>query len=76
MDRLPQELLDRIVGYLPDQREGNRIRPALATLSRPWQYAIETFTFASLRITSNDLEEFKLVFTASTTRRRFLQTFI
>ena len=73
MDRLPQELLARIAGYLPDQQEENQIRSTLATLSRPWQYAIETFTFASLRITSNDLEEFKLVFTASTTRRRFLQ---
>ncbi|KAK7756342.1 hypothetical protein SLS62_001568 [Diatrype stigma] len=73
MERLPQELVAKIAGYLPDRHEGKRIRPALATLSRSWQGAIEHFTFETLHITSDDLGDFFLAFARHRTRRRFLQ---
>lgn len=73
MERLPQELVDRIAGHLPDRHEGKRILPALATLSRSWQHAIELFTFKSLHVTSDDLEDFWAAFEGRQTRRRLLR---
>ncbi|GKT48625.1 uncharacterized protein ColSpa_08806 [Colletotrichum spaethianum] len=73
MERLPQEVVAKIAGYLPDRHEGKRIRPALATLSRSWQSAIEPFTFKSLHITSDDLKKFYPAFAGCWTRRRFLR---
>lgn len=73
MERLPPELAAKIAKYLPKEHEGKKIRPALATLSRSWQYAIEQLTFKTLFIKSYDLEDFCTVFSSNTTRHRFLQ---
>ncbi|KAJ2988950.1 hypothetical protein NUW58_g3716 [Xylaria curta] len=73
MERLPQELVAKVAGYLPDRHEGKRIRPALATLSHSWQYAIETLTFKSLHITSDQLGRFFSVFANPVARRDFLR---
>jgi hypothetical protein len=73
MERLPQEVVARIAEYLPKRHEGKQIRAALATLSSQWQYAIERFTFKSLHITSDDLEDFYAAFASHSTRRSFLR---
>lgn len=75
MEHLPQEVVDKIAGYLPDRHQGKRIRPALATLSRAWQCAIEPLTFRSLRITSDHLGDFfyPAFATPRTHRRRLLR---
>ncbi|KAK8139141.1 hypothetical protein PG984_002521 [Apiospora sp. TS-2023a] len=74
MERLPQEVVARIAGYLPRIHEGKLIRPALATLSGSWQYAIEALTFQSLQLTSDHLEVFFAAFANGRTRRRFLRS--
>lgn len=73
MVHLPQEVVAKVAGYLPERHEGKRIRPALATLSRSWQSAIEPLTFKSLRITSDDLGEFYPAFANYKPRRRYLR---
>lgn len=73
MERLPQEIVDKIAGHLLDRHEGKRILPVLATLSRSWQHAIELFTFQSLHVTSDELEDFYAAFVGRKTRRRFLR---
>lgn len=73
MERLPQEVVAKIASYLPDRHEGKRIRPALATLSRSWQHAVEPYTFKSIDITSDDLEYFYQAFSGEKTRRRWLR---
>lgn len=77
---LPQEIIDKIVSYVVDyehhlQREdcGNwhnglarrhRLTP-YATLSRPWQQAIESFTFRHLRISNEDIPKFSTLVSGS-----------
>lgn len=73
MERLPQEVVDNIAGHVPARHQGKWIRPALATLSRSWQHAIEPFTFKVLHITSDELEDFYPAFAVHQTRRCFLQ---
>ncbi|KAM3065125.1 hypothetical protein ACMFMG_006115 [Clarireedia jacksonii] len=56
MERIPQEVLNNIISFLPDRDEDKRVRPALAVVSRAWQHAIESLTFRSLSIKSEDLD--------------------
>ncbi|KAH6973569.1 hypothetical protein BKA56DRAFT_634630 [Ilyonectria sp. MPI-CAGE-AT-0026] len=79
MDRLPQEIYNEIGTCFADEEENPRYvlsspltveRPALATISRPWQQAIEKQTFRKLRLRSTDLDRFEKTVTGS--RRRFL----
>ncbi|KAH7158098.1 hypothetical protein B0J13DRAFT_581985 [Dactylonectria estremocensis] len=75
MDRLPQEIYNEIGACFADAEENPRYvlsspRPALATISRPWQQAIEKQTFRRLRLRSTDLDRFEKTVTGS--RRRFL----
>ncbi|KAF7536174.1 hypothetical protein G7Z17_g13089 [Cylindrodendrum hubeiense] len=79
MDRLPQEIYNEIGTFFADSEENPRYvlsspltveRPALATISRPWQQAIEKQTFRKLRLRSTDLDRFEKTVTGS--RRRFL----
>ncbi|KAK8081573.1 hypothetical protein PG996_000354 [Apiospora saccharicola] len=74
MERLPQEVVARIAGYLSRIHEGKLIRPSLATLSGSWQYAIEALTFQSLQLTSDHLEVFVAALANGRTRRRFLRS--
>ena len=71
MERLSQEVVAKIGGYLTNRREGKRVQPALATLSRSWQYAIGMFRFKSFHTTSDDLVNFYPAFARHRTRRRF-----
>ncbi|KAG6354531.1 hypothetical protein INS49_004548 [Diaporthe citri] len=73
MKRLPQEVVDKIAGHLPARHEGKRILPILATFSSSWQHAIELFTFQSLHVTSDGLDDFYAAFVGQKTRRRFLR---
>ncbi|KAK8084866.1 hypothetical protein PG997_006137 [Apiospora hydei] len=72
MERLPQEIVCEIASYLPIRHEDGLVRPALATLSRSWQSAIEPLTFKLLQITSDDLQDFYSAF-ANIPRRGFLR---
>ncbi|KAK7949766.1 hypothetical protein PG988_016405 [Apiospora saccharicola] len=74
MERLPQEVVARIAGYLSRIHEGKLIRPSLATLSGSWQYAIEALPFQSLQLTSDHLEVFVAALANGRTRRRFLRS--
>ena len=56
MDRLPHDIYEEICTYL-DRTSYNR--PALATVSRQWQNAIERLTFKELRIDSTEIDTFK-----------------
>lgn len=58
MNRLPQEIYDHI-GTLLQGPDLNL--PALATISRQWQAAIERRTFGSIYLRSNDLDCFNEV---------------
>ncbi|KAI9642413.1 hypothetical protein NHQ30_009218 [Ciborinia camelliae] len=74
MERIPQEVLNRIVELLPDRHEHKLALPALATVSRAWQQAAERLTFRSLHINSKELDIFTSVFSStSMIRRRFLR---
>lgn len=46
------------------------VRPALATLSRRWQHAIEAITFRSIRLSSADLDDFGRIFLAESNPHR------
>ncbi|KAJ8105217.1 hypothetical protein OPT61_g10313 [Boeremia exigua] len=84
MDKLPQELINKIVLCLeryPDQAQvpiiaqghgqGDRSKlPLYATLSRRWREAVEFVTFHSLYIDSNELRQFQAMVTGN--RRRYL----
>jgi hypothetical protein len=83
MDRLPQELIDKIASYLDryrDEEEEKRkeydwigepkqsvqsssVLPDYATLSNQWRKAVETITFQSLIVGSDELNEFKSIVT-------------
>lgn len=73
MDGLPLEVIALIASYLPkrngdgDGANANRrlVRPAIATLSRKWQFAVEPLVFRAVRIKSTELDEFASVFSAS-----------
>ena len=53
---LPQEIYDQIGALL----EGPDFdRPALATISRKWQTAIERQTFKNIHVRSTDLDRFR-----------------
>ncbi|SPO07095.1 uncharacterized protein DNG_09789 [Cephalotrichum gorgonifer] len=57
MDRIPQEILDRIVSYItlqPGNDTSFRLSP-FSTLSLDWQRAIEQQTFRYLHVTGDDL---------------------
>lgn len=66
--------MDKVAGHLYRQ-EGKRVRPALATLFRSTQHAMEPFTFGFLHIISDDLKGLYPVFAGHNTRRRFLRDF-
>ncbi|KAK7957000.1 uncharacterized protein PG986_006222 [Apiospora aurea] len=68
MKTLSQEVLSNIAGFLPQRHGEKQVRPAIATVSRTWQHAIEPFTFAFLRITSHDLDAFESAFARSRAR--------
>ncbi|KAI1380195.1 hypothetical protein F4677DRAFT_253505 [Hypoxylon crocopeplum] len=56
MNRLPQDIYDEIGAFLEDPTFD---RPALATISRQWQTAIERQTFRQIRLESTDLKRFQ-----------------
>ncbi|KAI1195513.1 hypothetical protein F5X97DRAFT_307889 [Nemania serpens] len=68
MNRLPQEIYDQIATLLqgPDFD-----RPALATISRHWQAAIERLTFSCIYLRSNDLVRFDEI--VRNGRRRYVK---
>ncbi|CAJ2513905.1 Uu.00g020240.m01.CDS01 [Anthostomella pinea] len=67
MDRLPQEIYDEIGALLHDPAF---CRPALATVSRQWQIAIERQTFRNIRLRSTDLGCFQQI--VQHRRRRYV----
>ncbi|KAH7381235.1 hypothetical protein DE146DRAFT_279492 [Phaeosphaeria sp. MPI-PUGE-AT-0046c] len=83
MEKLPQEMINRIVWWAdrwPSRdkflrsKEKKQIRPyfrGLATLSRPWQEAVEAITYSHLRLGSGELESFQSIVTGK--RRRHLK---
>ncbi|KAI1803428.1 hypothetical protein F4811DRAFT_341981 [Daldinia bambusicola] len=79
MNKLPQELMDKIVSLIPKTLsksdnplrkldKAELIRPGLATLSTSWQAAIEYRTFECLTVRNTELTEFVAIF--SGIRRR------
>ncbi|KAI9925914.1 hypothetical protein MW887_005720 [Aspergillus wentii] len=82
MESLSQEILELIVYHLSlfDDSEDTRLpwEPPVrnihpyATLSRPWQYAVERFTMAQITTSSADLDIFCQVL-ASPRRRKLLR---
>lgn len=86
MDKLPQELINRIVWFAeryPDQEKwGSAIGqsfqpdgppsqfPRLAILNRTWKEAVETITFHRLGVKSDDLESLQSIVTGN--RRNYL----
>jgi hypothetical protein len=81
MDKLPQELINRIVWFAeryPDQEKWSSARgqsfqpdslpsqfPRLAILNRTWKEAVETITFHHLCVESSDLESLQSVVTGN-----------
>ena len=81
MECLPQELISRIASFLERSEDQSDISlglrqktqsklPPYATLSREWQYAIESRTFREIRLKSPELPYFSQVLTGH--RRAFL----
>ncbi|KAI1657925.1 hypothetical protein F4813DRAFT_396073 [Daldinia decipiens] len=70
MDRIPEDVIIIIASFLPS----GGLAP-FATLSRPWQRAIERRAFSALRIdiTTNDLHVFERSVWTDYMRRRFLK---
>lgn len=69
MDKLPQEIIDNIVIFLPDQTsQGHKGHFAsIALISRQWQQAVERRTFSRLALHQpEDLEEFAQIFDETT----------
>ncbi|KND93496.1 hypothetical protein TOPH_01974 [Tolypocladium ophioglossoides CBS 100239] len=67
MDRLPQDIYDEIGALLPGPAFD---LPALATVSRQWQMAIERQTFRNICLRSTDLDRFQEIVQSS--RRRYV----
>lgn len=86
MDKLPQELIDRIALQLercPDQPQvpllsqestKDSMLPPYATLSRKWRDAVESITFHRLRVQSDLLSDFRAHLTGN--RRNYLTSLI
>jgi hypothetical protein len=83
MDRLPQEIVESIVGYmLPeeicwsenDSTTGSKVDgiAAYASLSSNFQHAVERITFRDIRIKSTELGHFKDAFQTKNQHRRVL----
>ncbi|CAN9387609.1 unnamed protein product [Alternaria alternata] len=86
MDKLPQELINRIVWFAeryPDQEKwhsaiGQSFKPdgepsqfpRLAILNRTWKEAVETITFHHLGVKSDELESLQSIVTGN--RRKYL----
>jgi len=62
MDTLPQELVNRIAGFVEEVSHYWRLAP-MATISHAWQEAIESITFRKLIIKSDELYTFRLLLT-------------
>lgn len=69
MNKLPQEIIDNIVFFLPDgperervQRERRPYRAPYATISHSFCRAVERGSFESIEITSDDLQTFENYF--------------
>ncbi|KAI0389057.1 hypothetical protein F5Y17DRAFT_473595 [Xylariaceae sp. FL0594] len=73
MDRLPLELIVQIAGHIDPRHKGKLTRPKLATVSRSWQYAIESHTFQSLCMSHHELPEFRAAFRDNAPRQSFLR---
>ncbi|KAI0203161.1 hypothetical protein F4808DRAFT_419284 [Astrocystis sublimbata] len=84
MDKLPPEIHQRIVGFVGrrvgedsypvwEHRNLPYARPALAAVSRGFQYAVERLTFKSLRLSTSpeDLDALRRIMTPQ--RRSFLR---
>ncbi|KAL9030616.1 MAG: hypothetical protein Q9196_001283 [Gyalolechia fulgens] len=75
MDRLPQELVTHIASYIDrhdpgldffvEQQSAPSELPAYATISRPWQQAIESRTFRTLHFKSTELPYVVEILTSS-----------
>lgn len=72
MNKLPQEIIDNIVFFLPDgperervQRESIPYRAPYATISNSFCRAVERGTFESIVINSDDLQTFENYFSPS-----------
>ncbi len=83
MDRLPQEIIESIVGYmLPEENywsdyeiaTGSKVDSvaAYASLSRSFQHAVERVSFRNIKIKSTELGHFKDVFQNKNLYRRVL----
>jgi hypothetical protein len=57
MNRLPQEIYDEIAAW--DSKPSNLTD--LATISRPWQMAVERITFRQIYLKSSDLDRFERI---------------
>ncbi|KXJ87447.1 hypothetical protein Micbo1qcDRAFT_167460 [Microdochium bolleyi] len=68
MERLPHDIYDEICAYIGRTSYN---RPALATVSRQWQYAVERLTFEELCLKSSELDTFELI--AQGSRRRLIR---
>ena len=70
--RKPLLMLMAKQGYQIPGHETNPplVRPALATLSRRWQLAVESTTFREIRLSSVDLDDFRRFFLAESNRHR------
>ncbi|KAF4544525.1 uncharacterized protein LTHEOB_6095 [Lasiodiplodia theobromae] len=66
MNKLPAELLDNVVAYIPDSKLAR-----YSTVSREWKVQIEARTFRKLTVRSEHIEKFMATVTGS--RRRVLR---
>jgi hypothetical protein len=58
MDSLPPEMLAQIIGIV--RTDGNLAR--YSTISRAWKASIERLTFQRITITTDELDEFAVLF--------------
>lgn len=58
MNKLPQEVSDIILSFVPSEDLGKYV-----TVSRQWQYTIELETFKSVKLKSTELDYFARVYT-------------
>ena len=85
MDKLPLEVIVNIASYLPKHLDDGKIplplvasnalvRPGIASLSRRWQFAVESTVFRDIELKSTEMDEFSGIFSAAQShRRRFLK---
>ena len=90
MDKLSQELIDAIVGYVDDIIEDDMVdedgdeKPSsfeytltdYATVSRKWQRAVESIRFKSFTIPESELDDAEAVFGASGGRWRYVREIV